>query len=283
MKQMTPVDSDGHIICDYSIFDAVRAGFTDVVCIIKPEMEADFEEMIGRKVRKCVNLQYAFQAMDMLPSGYAIPDGRQKPWGTAHAVLCAKDKLHGDFVVINADDFYGAGAYKTIFNFMTDGIYDSEAAMVAYLLKNTVTENGSVARGVCEVGGDGMLKKVTERLRIEKRASGIAFTEDGEDWEALLPDTIVSMNFFGYRHSFLSEIENRFIDFLDEDVPKNPQKAEYLLPRVTDTLVGEGSLKLRVLTSGDAWYGVTYREDLPEMQKAIERLREEGKYPRQLF
>ena len=279
MKQMTPIDGDGHFICEYSVFDAARAGFTDMVCIIKPEMEADFEERVGRRARELVNLRYAFQTAEKS----AATAQRQKPLGTAHAVLCAKEQLSGDFVVINADDFYGADAYKAIFDFMTDGVHDDEGAMVAYLLKNTVTENGSVARGICKVGDSGLLETVTERLRIEKTGGGIAFTEDGETWDSLHPDTVVSMNFFGYRHGFLRELESRFAAFMSVDLPKNPQKAEYLLPRVTDALVKEGLLKVRVLTSNDAWYGVTYREDLPAMRVAVEHLRQEGKYPKKLF
>ncbi|MCL2672113.1 MAG: NTP transferase domain-containing protein [Clostridiales bacterium] len=284
MKQMAAVDGAGQVICEYSIFDAARAGFEEVVVIIKPEMETDFEERIGHKVRQRLRLRYAFQTMDMLPPGYSIPPGREKPWGTAHAVLCAKDHIAGDFAVINADDFYGYSAYQTLFHFLCDTTKKDEHAMVAYLLKNTVTENGSVARGVCEVDGRGLLRKVTERLRIEKRADGIAFTEDGgASYTPLAPDTTVSMNFFGYRHSFLSDLEKGFADFLQNDVPHNPLKAEALLPRMTDTMIGAGKMRMRVLQSADSWHGVTYREDLPAMQAAIEGMRESGKYPLTLF
>lgn len=284
MKQMASVDNDGHVICEYSIFDALRAGFKELVCIIKPEMETDFEERIGSKVRKHMNLRYAFQTTDMLPQGYSIPEGREKPWGTAHAVLCAKDSIPGDFAVLNADDFYGASAFQTLFDFLCDASQRDAHAMVAYLLKNTVTENGSVARGVCAVDANGFLQKVTERLRIEKRDGGIAFTEDGgASYEALAGDTIVSMNLFGYRHDFLQELEARFEAFLANDLPKNPLKAEYLLPRVTDTLIKEGAMHMRVLQSADSWHGVTYREDLPVIQAALESMRESGKYPRELF
>ena len=283
LKQMEPVDAEGHVICEYSIYDAVRAGFETIVCIIKKELEADFEDCIGKRVRPYVDLRYAYQELDALPKGFAVPEGRQKPWGTAHAVLCAAEQIEDSFVVLNADDFYGADAYRSIFEFLSAPHAQTEHALVGYLLQNTLSDSGSVARGVCRVE-DGKLVQVTERLRIEKMADGPAFTEDeGKTYTQLLPDTTVSMNFFGFQHSFLDALRDRFSDFLEKNVPGNPLKSEYLLPRVADQLVQEGKASISVLHSADSWHGITYRQDLPAMQKAVTEMRKAGKYPKYLW
>ncbi|MCL2694765.1 MAG: sugar phosphate nucleotidyltransferase [Clostridiales bacterium] len=284
LKQMAPMDPEGHVICDYSVYDAKRAGFETVVCIIKKEMEADFEDAIGRRIRPHVDLCYAYQELTMLPDGFSVPEGRQKPWGTAHAVLCAAPFVEGNFAVLNADDFYGASAYRAVFDFLSAEHGPTEHALVGYLLANTLSESGSVARGVCEVGADGRLLRVTERLRIEKRPEGPAYTEDGgETWHPLDPNATVSMNLFAYQHGFFDALKGRFSAFLTEDVPKNPSKGEYLLPRVTDQLVQEGRASLQVLGTTDNWHGVTYQQDLPAMREALARMKLEGRYPARLW
>ena len=281
LKQMTPVDDQGHSILHYSLYDAWRAGFGKVVFIIKEAIREEF-----CKITACaepyLDVVYVCQEVDLLPQGFSVPEGRVKPWGTGHAVLCAADVIDGPFAVINADDFYGAGAYTAMAEFFRSTEGETEYAMVGYLLKNAMTENGSVARGVCETE-NGYLTGVTERTRIVKRGEDAAFTEDGETYTPLKGDTLVSMNFFGYRPAFLQELKVRFSDFLRDNLPKNPEKCEYYLPFVTNALIHEDRCTLRVLSTDENWYGVTYREDLPGVQAAIAKMREEGKYPKVLF
>ncbi|MBR0082077.1 MAG: nucleotidyltransferase [Clostridia bacterium] len=284
LKQIEPIDEQNHVIIDYSIFDAKRAGFEKIVCIIKPEIEADFEERIGKRIRPFVNLVYAYQTPDKLPAGYGIPEGRVKPWGTAHAILCAKDALDAPFAVLNADDFYGADAFRKIYDYLAVERPESDNAMVAYQLGNTLSDYGSVARGVCEVGPDGKLQSLTERLKIVKQGDAAAFTEDdGATWEPLAFDTPVSMNLFGLQPSVLDEFEKRFPAWLDENLPKNPMKCEYLLPRVLDDLMREGKITIEMLTTTARWHGVTNRPDLPILQAAIKKMQDDGLYPVELW
>lgn len=281
LKQMTPVDKQGNSILHYSIYDAMQAGFGKVVFVIKKAIEEDFRQ-ITAGLEKHIDVAYAFQEVDMLPSGFQVPEGRTKPWGTGHAVLCAKDEVDGPFTVINSDDFYGRGAYMAIADFLRQPHSDREYAMVGFLLKNALTENGSVARGVCELQG-GNLAKVTERTKIFKRGSDAAYTEDGEHFVPLSGDTVVSMNFWGYQPSMMEELERRFPLFLEERLPKDPEKCEFYLPFATDALIQEGSASVRVLKTDETWYGVTYREDLPTVVDAIAAMRRAGKYPEILF
>lgn len=281
LKQMTPVDEQGYSIIHYSLYDAWRAGFGKVVFIIKEAIREEFQK-ITACVQPYLEVEYVYQETDKLPEGFTVPEGRSKPWGTGHAVLCAKDAVDGPFAVINADDFYGYSAYKTMAEFFAADDDPGAYAMVGYLLKNAMTDNGSVARGVCEIE-NGYLTGVTERTRIEKINGQIGFTEDGETYSPLSGDTIVSMNFFGYRPGFLEELECRFPKFLEENLPKNPTKCEYYLPMVTNALIHEKLCSLRVLSTDESWYGVTYREDLPGVQAAIAKMHQEGKYPEVLF
>ena len=284
LKQIEPIDAQGHVIIDYSIFDAKRAGFEKIVCIIKPEIEADFEERIGKRIRPFVNLVYAYQTPDKLPAGYGIPEGRVKPWGTAHAILCAKDELDAPFAVLNADDFYGADAFRKIYDYLAVERDPSDNAMVADALGNTLSDYGSVARGVCEVGEDGKLKTLTERLKIEKRGDAAAFTEDdGATWEPLAFETPVSMNLFGLQPMVLDEFEKRFPAWLDENVKKNPLKCEYLLPRILDDMMREGQITIEMLSTSARWHGVTNRPDLPILQAAIKKMQDDGIYPVELW
>lgn len=287
LKQIDPVGSHGELIIDYSIFDARRAGFETVVFIIKEELEADFRQAIGDRLSRVMEVRYAFQNLADLPAGRAVPEGRAKPWGTAHAVLSAREVIDAPFAVINADDYYGVSAFRTIFDYLTahpDRPDRYEYVMVGYLLKNTVSEAGHVARGVCALGPDGALLDIVERTRIERRPEGLCFTEnDGADWSHLPDGTIVSLNMWGFHPSFLTETARRFPAFLDRAAAENPLKAEYFLPAVVSQLLEEGRARVRVLSSPDRWYGVTYQADKPLIVEALARMTREGVYPARLW
>lgn len=282
LKQITPVDSFGHAIIDFSLYDAYRAGFRKVVFIIKKEIEEDFKEFIGRRVEKYFEVEYVYQQLDKLPEGYTVPDGRTKPWGTGHATLCAMDAVDGPFAVINADDFYGPSAYEALYNFLSNLDRDDEHAMVAYELRKTVTENGSVARGICQVE-DGYLTDVVERTQIIKQGNDGAYTEDGVTFHPLSGDTPVSMNCWGFGLSMMEELKKRFPAWLDENLKVNPLKCEYFLPFVANALIKDGEGRIRILNCSETWYGVTYKQDLESVTSAIERMRSEGRYPEKLL
>ena len=282
LKQIDPVGSQGEAILDYSLFDAYKAGFETAVIIIKEAIREDFMQTVGKRLEKCpMEIRYAYQELDKLPAGYTAPAGRTKPWGTSHAVLCAAEAIDGaPFAAINADDYYGASAFRVLFDYLShaeDGEkYDY--CMVGYQLGNTVTDHGSVARGVC-VTEHGYLTAITERTRIEKRDGGIAFTEDGEHWTSLPAETPVSMNMWGYTPSFLREIEARMAAFLDKALSENPNKGEFYLPMLVSDLLQEGKASVRVLESADKWFGVTYAADRPQVMAAIAEMTAQGKYP----
>lgn len=283
LKQMDPVGPSGEFIIDYSIYDAHRAGFETVVFIIKHEIEDAFKATVGSRVSRYMEVRYAYQQVDMLPQGYAVPEGRVKPWGTGHAVLCAADVLDAPFAVINSDDYYGPEAYQVAYDFLT-GVEDEPGrchyAMVGYLLKNTVTENGSVARGVCETNEQGNLTQVVENTQIETYAGGIHTTLDGgKTWSDLSPDTVVSMNLWCFRPSFVRELIAKFPAFLDKALVENPIKAEYFLPLTVTEMIQSGTADVKVLSSKGKWYGVTYQEDRPTVVAALKQKVEEGLYP----
>lgn len=282
LKQMDPVDDNGHIIMDFSIYDAMRAGFEKVVFIIKKENEALFKECVGDRVAQRMQVEYVFQDIHNLPEGYSVPEGREKPWGTGHAVLSCLSVVDGPFAVINADDYYGKEAFQIIYDFLTSH-QDNEKyqyTMVGYYLKNTLTENGHVARGVCTANAEGKLTGITERTRIEKHADGPAYTEDdGKTWTKLPENTIVSMNMWGFTAGILRELNDRFACFLERNLPKNPLKCEYFLPFVVDELLKEDKAEVTVLKSPDRWYGVTYKEDKPVVVEAIKNMKAAGLYP----
>ena len=282
LKQIKAVDDHGHAIIDFSLYDAYRAGFRRVVFVIKHEIEEDFKNAVGRRMEKYFDVQYVYQQLECVPEGCVIPEGRVKPWGTGHAVACCAGVIDGPFAVINADDFYGASAYTALYDFLKEERPAGEHAMVAYELRNTVTENGSVARGICEVR-DGLLTGVTERTHIVKRGGDAAYTEDGESFIPLSGDCPVSMNCWGFGAQMLSELVKRFGAWFAENVEKNPLKAEYFLPSVANALIQEGLASVRVLPCSETWYGITYQEDLPTVIKAIAALREKGVYPETLL
>ena len=285
LKQLDPVGNHGQLIIDYSIYDARRAGFETVVFVIKPEIEEDFKRCIGERVSRSMDVRYAYQLKEDLPEGYCVPEERRKPWGTAHAALAARNVVDGPFAVINADDYYGPEAFREIYGYLSahaDGdVY--EYVMVGYLLKNTVTENGTVARGVCEETADNFLTRVTERTKIEKGEPPRYTEDDGQTWTELSGDTIVSMNMWGFTRSFLDEAWARFPAFLDKALAENPAKAEYFLPTVVSQLIDEGKARVKVLRSEDKWYGVTYREDKPTVVSAIAEKTASGLYPDRLW
>ena len=281
LKQIDPVDEQGHIIMDFSIFDAKRAGFEKVVFIIKKENEADFKEAVGNRMAEQMEVAYVYQDLHNIPEGFEVPEGRVKPWGTAHAVLSAIDEIDGPFAVINADDYYGRDAFQVIYDYLATHEDDDKYryTMVGYKLENTVTDNGHVARGVCDTNEAGELVRITERTRIEKRNGGIAYSEDdGASWTELPGDTLVSMNMWGFTRSILDEIKAGFPAFLEKGLVSNPMKCEYFLPAVVSTLLEEGRATVAVLASADKWYGVTYKEDKEGVVAAIRDLIDKGEY-----
>ncbi len=326
LKQIDPVGDHGEIILDFSLYDAMLAGFERVVFVIKEENAETFRGLIDGRAGKHLDVEYAFQKLDDLPEGYEVPDGREKPWGTAHAVYAAREYIDAPFCVINADDYYGAGAFQTMYEFL-DGLCEGDTvgdtgddrnnacekySMVAFQLDKTLTENGHVARGVCEVSPDGILKRVTEHTRImwrpesdvkenagaagegpaeevsadepddEKRVP--AFSEDdGRTWSMLSPDTPVSMNFWGFERSFMDAVANGFPDFLDKALEENPLKGEYFLPSVVTDKIESGEAEVQVLRSRDQWYGVTYKEDKENVKSALQSMKDKGFYPPKLW
>lgn len=281
LKQIDPVGSQGEAILDFSIYDAHQAGFDTVVIIIKEAIREDFMQTVGKRLEKApVEIRYAYQELDNLPEGYTVPQGRTKPWGTSHAVLCAAEAIDGaPFAVINADDYYGKSAFRVIYEYLSACTDPNGYCMVGYELSKTVTENGSVARGACVSDENGYLTEITERTRIEKYPGGIHFTEDGETWTELAPDTIVSMNLWGFMPGFLEEIKTRFSAFLDKALVENPLKGEYFLPLPIAQLLHEKKVTVKILTSPDRWFGVTYAADKPVVVEALKVMTQEGKYP----
>lgn len=286
LKQIDPVGSHGEAILDYSVFDAKRAGFETVVFIIKREIEQAFKQTIGARLASHIEIRYAYQQLDNLPDGYTVPEGRTKPWGTAHAILSANAAIDAPFAVINADDYYGPDAFKAIYDYLSTN-QDSdfyEYSMVGYQLRNTVTENGYVSRGVCVANAEGYLASVTERTHITTYDKGIRFSEDdGASWQPLASDSVVSMNLWGFTRSFVDEVALRFPLFLQTAVAAKPQKAEYYLPSVVSELIGEGKARAKILHSHDKWYGITYRDDKPLVEAAIAQKQQDGLYPAPLW
>ena len=282
LKQMTPVDEEGHFIIDFSLYDAYQAGFRRVAFIIKREIEQTFRETIGARMEKWFHVDYVYQELDRLPEGFAVPEGRKKPWGTAHAVACCRGVVEGPFAVINSDDFYGRGAYEEIYRFLTEHETPHHYAMLGYQLRNTVTEFGSVARGVCHVE-DGFLHDITERTKIFKRGQDAAYTEDGETFVPLSGDSLVSMTFWGFTPEILDEIWAAFPAFLAENLPVNPEKCEFYLPTFVGSRLAEKKVSVRVLPCMETWHGVTYKEDLDSVKAAIGQLKREGTAPARLW
>ena len=285
LKQIDPVGSHGEAILDYSLFDAREAGFETAVIIIKEAIRQDFMDTVGKRLEKSgMEIRYAYQELDKLPEGCTVPDCRTKPWGTGHAVLCAKDAIDGaPFAVINSDDYYGKAAYKIIYDNLCNTAEEGRFCMVGYELGKTVTDNGYVARGVCTADAQGNLLYIQERTHIEVQGDAIRYTEDGENWVELPADTTVSMNMWGFVPGFLEELESKFAVFMKTLAVSNPEKAEFFLPFAVDELLHEGKASVKVLRSADKWYGVTYAADKPQVVAALQAMAEEGKYPQGLW
>ncbi len=283
LKQIDPVGRHGEIIMDYSLYDALEAGFEKVVFIINRRIEKDFYDVVGRRAEKHMEVRYVFQQPDaMLPAGFTVPEGREKPWGTAHALLCCKNDVSEPFAAINADDYYGKRAFSVLYDYLKNAKDGDKAdfSMVGYLAKNTLTDHGSVARGVCEVDKNGELVNIVERLKIFKKPEGPAYTEDdGKTFVHFPEDNLVSMNFFGFTPALFPALEARFPAFLTEAIEKNPLKGEFLIPQEVGRMLQAGKASVRVLSSPDRWYGVTYREDKPEVMRALNDLTDAGAYP----
>ena len=286
LKQIEPVSDKGEIILDFSLYDAVMAGFKKVIFVIKRENEEDFRKLIDNGAGKYIDVEYAFQELTDLPQGYQVPEGRVKPWGTAHAVLAARHLADGPIAVINADDYYGPGAFQSIYNFL-ENAEDGEKyqyCMVGYQIENTLTENGFVSRGVCKTSAEGMLTEITERTKIQWENEKIVYTEDDGESKTELPrGTTVSMNFWGFTPSMMKEMEAGFPAALDKILAENPMKGEYFLPSVADRLIREGKAEVKVLKSQDRWYGVTYKEDKESVVSALQSMKDKGEYPDKLW
>ena len=281
LKQIDPIDSHGNLIIDFSIYDAIKAGFEKVVFVIKHEIEKEFKDSIGDRISKYIKVDYVYQELDKLPKGYSVPEGRVKPWGTAHAILCCKDVIDGPFAVINSDDYYGPTAYKVVYDYLTtDKKSDKHSiALIGYRLSNTLTDNGYVSRGICVVE-DGKLKKIDERTHIEIDGENAKYTEDdGKTYVSLPGDSVASMNMWGYDSDFINELERRFPAFLDETAKTNPLKGEFFLPFAVDGMLKDGIAEVDVLNTPDKWYGVTYAEDKPKVAAGIQSLKDNGVYP----
>lgn len=281
LKQMDPVGPDGEFILDYSLFDAYRAGFGRAVLVIKRENEEDFRRLLGSRVR--MPLAFAYQELTDLPAGYAVPEGRSKPWGTGHAVLAARAQIDAPFCVINADDYYGAKAFLLAYDALTRVQDDGDFSMVGYHLTNTLSVSGSVARGVCEVDADGMLNDIRERTHIISTVDGPLMSEDLQTYTRLDPQTIVSMNLWGFPRVMMDRLAEAFPAFLDTALTENPAKAEFFLPFAVDALLRAGRARVHVAATPDRWYGVTYRDDRPGVIEALRGMTDAGLYPRPLW
>ena len=279
LKQIDPVGSQGEAILDYSLYDAYQAGFKTAVIIIKEAIRNDFMETVGKRLEKCpLEIRYAYQELTMLPDGWSVPEGRTKPWGTCHAVLSAREAIDGaPFAVLNADDFYGRTAFRTVYNWLVGNEETNTYCMIGYEVGKTVTDHGGVTRGVCK-SRDGYLTAIVETSGIEKHEGGIRMPF-GEGWKELDPKTLVSMNFWGFMPGYLDEIQEAFPGFLEYAVRDNPMKGEFLLPTFVGQLVDDRKINLKVLSSPDTWFGVTYAADKPKVVEALRRLTAEGRYP----
>ena len=285
LKQMDPVDEQGHKIIDFSIYDAKQAGFEKVIFIIKKEMEQDFRECVGNPISKHMEVEYVFQELSNVPETFTIPEGRVKPWGTTHALYCCKDVIDGPFMVINSDDYYGKSGYQLMYQFLSSQKEDTgNYAMVSYELGKTLTEKGSVTRGCCKTDDNGFLQDIVEQKMLVKTENGAAYSEDdGETFHPIEVTSPVSMNMWGFGKSIISEFGKALDLFFDKKVALNPMKAECLIPTEVDVLLKSKKATVKVLTSTDQWFGVTYKEDKPYVVESIQKLKDAGEYPEKLW
>ena len=281
LKQIDTVGNNGESIIDFSIYDAKEAGFEKVVLIIRKEHEEAFRKCLTDKVSKHMEVEFAYQDMYDIPEGIKVPEGREKPWGTTHALLACRNIVKGPFAICNADDFYGKDAYRVIYNYLKNEISDDNYGMVGYLCNNTLTDNGTVTRGVCE-NTDGYLSKIVEVQKIARK-DGKPVYEDNGEWKELDPNTLVSMNFWGFTPMIFEECEVLFKDFIGDAVKENPMKCEHVIPTAIGTLVKENKCKVKMLSSKDEWFGVTYKEDKPSVVAKIQKMKDDGIYPFDLW
>lgn len=282
LKQIDTLGDNGESIIDFSIYDAIQAGFKRLILIIKKEHEEAFETQLVSKIRDFIEVDYAYQDLYNVPEGIEVPEGRVKPWGTVHALLAIEDVIGDDpFMVINADDFYGRSSYMLMHDFLVSEVADSHYGMIGYILKNTLTDHGSVTRGVCEIE-DNYLKSIVEIQKIEKEGNLVRIEEDGE-WRYIDSNGLVSMNYWGFTPKILDELKPLFKDYLDENLASNPMKAEYVIPTAMGQLVDAGTVKVKVFTSSDHWHGVTYQEDKPLVMEKLKEYKNEKVYPRDLW
>ena len=288
LKQVDTITDAGEIILDFSLYDAMMAGFDKAIFIIREEHRDIFKELVDERAGRFMEVEYAYQDLNDIPDGFEVPEGREKPWGTGHAILAARDLIDEPFAVINADDYYGPSGFVSVYEFLTE----QEGAegepypfcMAGYILSNTITENGHVARGVCEIDANGYLDEITERTKIQRQPEGICYTEDnGESWHRLAEDTVVSMNFWGFTEDMIGELKDGIGAFFEEQVPGNPLKSEYLLPTIVDKLIKAGKASVRVLPCRDKWCGVTYKEDWASVHDTLQSRKDKGEYPEKLW
>lgn len=284
LKQIDPIGPNGEIIMDYSLYDAIRAGFERVIFVIKEEFAEAFKQSIGAKIARHADVEYAYQNLEDLPYGYEVPAGRIKPWGTGHAVLAARELIDGPFACLNADDYYGPESFAKIHQFLSEEVKPGLAAMCVWQLNNTTSPHGHVARGICELDDSGNLATIVERTKIVRDGSGAKFTEDdGATWHALPAESPVSMNFWGFSEGMVGLLTHGMVDFLDATLPVNPNTSEFLLPTFVDTMIRDGELTVRTIPVADRWFGVTYQEDKPKVQAALTAMHEDGLYPTPLW
>lgn len=283
LKQIDPITKEGEIIIDFSIYDAIRAGFKKAVLIIKGQNEQDFRDVIGNRLADFIEVEYVYQELEHLPEGYVVSEGREKPWGTTHAIWCCKDVVDAPFVVLNADDYYGPEAFAHMYKHLCEVQVRSEPdyAMVGYILDNTLTDNGYVTRGVCQIE-EGYLTQIVERKQIERQSGQVRYLEH-ESWVEVAADSLVSMNMWGLTPQIFGQLEDALKDFLDKDVVEDLYKAECLIPTTIGKLIQKGDARVKVYSSHDTWHGVTYIEDKPGVMEALEKLKEEGLYPEELW
>ncbi len=283
LKQLTPVGPQGQLLIDYSIYDAIQAGFGKIVFVIKHAIEKEFKELLGDRIAQKIPVEYVYQELDKLPDGYTVPEGRTKPWGTGHAILCCRGIVKEPFMVINADDFYGRESYEILAKFLSEQAADSgkmQFAMSAYTLENTLTENGYVSRGICSINEQGKLCGLVERTRIELVDGKAQYSEDdGKTWNELPAGCAVSMNAWAFPAQMLDHLEDGFKAFLDTTAKANPAKAEFYLPFAVNDMMEEGKAETTVLRTRDRWYGMTYAADKADVEKAIADMTESGVYP----
>lgn len=275
IKQLAKMGPNGEIIMDYSIYDAKEAGFNKVVFIIRKDIFEEFEEVIGSRIKKQIDVEYVFQELDDLPEGFKLPEGRTKPWGTGQAILCCKDVVKEPFVIINADDYYGKEGFKKVHEYLVNG---GTSCMAGFVLKNTLSDNGGVTRGICKMDEENNLTEVVETHNIMKTADGAE-----ADGVKLDTESLVSMNMWGLTPDFVEILEKGFEEFFEKEVPENPLKAEYLIPSFIGELLEHGKIRVKVLRTNDSWYGMTYKEDVEAVKDSFKGMLEKGIYKADLF